>query len=93
MRLAIALLAVLLVALQARLWLVAGGVPEVWRLQEAVAGQRAENQRLAERNDALAADVRDLKSGLAAVEERARQELGMIREGEVFYRIVDGGEQ
>ena len=84
------LLAALLIALQARLWFGDGSVPEVWRLEEAIAAQQAENRRLAERNAALAADVRDLRDGLAAVEERARQELGMIRRGESFYRVVDG---
>ena len=82
------LLASLLLVLQARLWFGEGSVPDVWRLEEAIAAQQAENRRLEERNAALAADVRDLRDGLAAVEERARRELGMIRRGESFYRIV-----
>lgn len=89
MRVVIALLTVLLVLTQYRLWLGDGSVPEVWRLERAVAEQRAENERLRERNEALQAHVSDLKNGLAAVEERARRELGMIGEDEVFYQVVD----
>ena len=77
-----------LVALQAHLWLGDGGIRDVLRLREAVAEQRAENQRLVERNQALAADVTDLKTGLDAVEERARRELGMVREGETFFQVT-----
>ena len=67
----------------------AGSVAEVWELRQAVERQRAENEALRERNLALEAEVADLKQGLAAIEERARTELGMIREGEVFYQIVE----
>jgi cell division protein FtsB len=62
-------LLVLGVVLQVRLWTGAGGMPEVWRLQERVADQRQENDALARRNDALAADVADLKDGREAVED------------------------
>lgn len=89
MRWLIALLVVLLIYLQYRLWVGDGSLAEVWRLRGAVAEQQAENARLQERNQALDAEVRDLKEGLEAVEERARSELGMIREGEVFYQIVE----
>ncbi len=82
-------LAALLVALQYRLWTGDGSLAEVWRLRQAVEDQRLENTRLAERNRALDAEVRDLKEGLAAVEERARSELGMIGRDEVFYQIVE----
>lgn len=81
-------LAAVLVLLQYRLWLSDDGVGEVARLKEAVAAQRAENERLAERNRQLAAEVRDLKSGMAALEERARSELGMVARGETFYQVV-----
>ena len=83
------LLVVLLGWLQYRLWLGNGGQREVTALQGEVARQEEENARLAQRNAALAAEVQDLKSGEAAVEERARSELGMIRPGETFYRVVD----
>ncbi len=82
-------LAALFIALQYRLWTGDGSLAEVWRLRRAVEDQRLENARLAERNRALDAEVRDLKEGLAAVEERARSELGMIGRDEVFYQIVE----
>lgn len=89
MRLLIAILVLLLVGLQYRLWVGDGGIREVWDLQEAIGAQRAKNAVLGERNRALDAEVRDLKTGLDAVEERARKEVGMIREGETFFRIVE----
>ena len=58
-------------------------------LQNQVAHQKRDNEGLQQRNDALAAEVEDLKSGEAAVEERARSELGMIKPGEKFYRVVE----
>jgi cell division protein FtsB len=88
MRLLIAALAVVLVLLQARLWLSNGGLREVWRLEAEVARQIENNERLAARNAALEAEVRDLKDGLAAAEERARTELGMIHSEETFYQIA-----
>lgn len=89
MRVAMASLAGLLLLLQYQLWLGHGGARDVWRLQQTVAAQRQQNELLHQRNDALEAEVTDLKSGLEAVEERARRELGMIRDGEVFYQIVE----
>jgi cell division protein FtsB len=89
MRMAIAAMTGLLLVLQYQLWLGNGGIRDAWRLQDAVAAQRRENEALHQRNDALEAEVRDLKSGLEAVEERARRELGMIRDGEVFYQVVE----
>lgn len=68
-----------------------GGRAQLSELQARVAAQRAENAKLEQRNQALAADVAELKSGEAAVEDRARAELGMIRPGETFYRVVDSG--
>lgn len=88
MRVLIAALAAVLVLLQARLWLSNGGLREVWRLEAEVARQVDNNERLAARNAALEAEVRDLKEGLAAAEERARTELGMIHKDETFYQIA-----
>lgn len=79
----------LLLLLQYPLWLGGGGIPAIWQLHREIDGQRAENEKLAERNRALAADVTDLKDGLEAIEERARAELGMIKKGETFFQIVD----
>jgi cell division protein FtsB len=88
MRVLMAALAVVLVLLQARLWLSNGGLREVWRLEADVAKQIEDNARLAARNAALEAEVRDLQNGLAAAEERARTELGMIHADETFYQIA-----
>jgi len=84
----VALFAALLLLLQYRVWLSPDGVREVLRLESAVAGQQAENSRLLERNRQLAAEVRDLKQGYAALEERARSDLGMISGNETFYQVV-----
>lgn len=83
------LLIVLLAWLQYRLWFGNGGQREVAALEQKVEQQRRDNAGLKQRNDALAAEVEDLKSGEAAVEERARSELGMIKPGETFYRVVE----
>lgn len=83
-----AALLVIVVLLQYRLWMSADGVREVSRLESAVQKQKAENLQLSERNRQLAAEVRDLKSGVTALEERARSELGMIADNETFYQVV-----
>ncbi len=83
------LLFVLVILLQVKLRAGAGGHADVEQLREAVARQRAENAELQARNAALEAEVLDLKDGEAAVEERARAELGMIKDGELFYRVVE----
>lgn len=88
-RLAIVVLSAALAVLQAQLWVGEDSIPELRELHEAVAEQAAENESLRRRNEALAAEVRNLKHGEDAVEARARSELGMIREGETFYRVVD----
>ena len=85
--LAAALLTALLL-LQYRLWLSGDGLGEVLRLEAAVGAQRVENARLSERNRQLAAEVRDLKQGYAALEERARNDLGMIGGNETFFQVV-----
>jgi len=84
----VAFLLVLLLLLQYRLWFGAGSIQEVSRLRNAAAEGHAELIRLNNRNKALAAEVADLKSGLDAIEERARADLGMISEGETFYQFV-----
>jgi cell division protein FtsB len=89
LRIVLVLLLVLLGWLQYRLWLGSGGEREVAQLQAQAARQRHDNTGLQQRNDALAAEVEDLKSGEAAVEERARNELGMIKPGETFYRVIE----
>ena len=75
--------------LQYRLWFGVGGTEQVEELRGRVEAQARQNEGLEQRNAALAAEVADLKSGEAAIEERARGELGMIKPGETFYRVVD----
>jgi cell division protein FtsB len=81
-------LAGLLLALQYPLWLGKGSWARVWELDRSLAQQRVANAKLKARNDAIDADVKDLKQGLEAVEERARLELGMVKKDEVFYQVV-----
>ena len=88
-RLLALILIALLLMLQVKLWVGAGGWNEVEALEGTVAAQRAQNAKLEQRNAALNAEVDDLKAGRAAVEERARSELGMIKPGETFYRTVE----
>jgi cell division protein FtsB len=88
MRILILALAGIFVLLQARLWISDGGLREVWRLTAEVGRRMEENGKLATRNAALEAEVLDLKQGVAAAEERARTELGMIQSGETFYQIA-----
>lgn len=85
----IAVLAILFVLLQFKLWFGTGSMKDVWRLENAIAKQTAENAHLKERNQALIAEVDDLKQGLEAIEERARSDLGMIKKNETFYQVVD----
>jgi cell division protein FtsB len=89
MRFLIVILIVLILALQYRLWVGEGSFAEVSALRDQVEAQEIENQKLKDRNASLEAEVQDLKTGYAAIEERARSELGMIRNDEVFYQVVD----
>lgn len=83
------LLGIFLLGLQTKLWLGNTGWRQATKLEEKVRSQVSNNANLQQRNDALAAEVEDLKSGEAAAEERARNELGMVKPGETFYRVVD----
>jgi cell division protein FtsB len=83
---AAALFAVLLL-LQYRIWVSGDGVGEVLRLRAAVAEQQSDNERLSARNRQLAAEVRDLKQGYSALEERARSDLGMVASNETFFQV------
>jgi cell division protein FtsB len=83
-----AALAVVVLLLQYRIWVSDNGVRQVQRLRQAVAAQQAEDAQLTDRNRQLAAEVRDLKTGMGALEERARSDLGMIARNETFYQVV-----
>jgi cell division protein FtsB len=87
-RIAIAVLGVLLTALQWRLWISEDGMSATARLRETVQVARAENGQRAARNAELDAEVRDLNSGQAAIEARARTSMGMIKENETFFLVV-----
>lgn len=88
---ALTLIFVILIALlQYPLWLGKGSWLKVWDLNRQISEQQAVNAELKARNDAVDAEVRDLKQGFAAIEERARTELGMIKQDEVFYQVFEG---
>ena len=90
MRGLMAILILLLILLQYRLWLGEGGFTDVRRLEQRVAEQAQENEVLLQRNRELQAEVEDLRQGYEAIEERARSELGMVGEEEEFYQVVPG---
>ncbi|TDY00136.1 cell division protein FtsB [Thiohalophilus thiocyanatoxydans] len=93
MRILIAILLILFVTLQYDLWVGDGSLATVWHLKQEVKKQKAENRKLEVRNRALEAEVEDLKQGLDALEERARDEMGMIKEGETFIQIIEEEEK
>lgn len=82
-------LLVLVLWLQYKIWLQDGGIPEVLQLQGEIELVKSEVARLQERNTSLHAEVKDLKKGLDAIEERARSEMGMIKRGEVYYQVIE----
>ncbi len=82
------ILVLLFLLLQYQLWAGEGNMFDAWSLQRQVIAQKSENTELLKRNQALAAQVQDLKKGQAAIEEQARTDLGMIKKGESFYQIV-----
>lgn len=82
-------LILLLVGLQYRLWVGDGSLAQVTDLKHQIADQQGANQRLLERNRILEAEVMELKKGMETVEERARHELGMVKEGETLYQLTE----
>ena len=91
LRYAALILLILLIALQLKLWAGEGGMREVESLRRHVNEQKAENDKLKKRNDALSAEVEDLKHGKDAIEGRARSELGLVKPGETFYQVAEPG--
>jgi cell division protein FtsB len=85
------LLGALILLIQYPLWLGKGGWLRVAEVDRQLSAQKAKNGEIEARNTALEAEVRDLKQGLEAIEERARYELGMIKPGEVFFQVVEEG--
>jgi cell division protein FtsB len=89
MRWLIAILVLLLLFLQYRLWVGEGSLAQVHNLRQEIRRQQQELSELKHRNQVLEAEVRDLKIGREALEERARSELGMIKDGEVFFQVIE----
>lgn len=81
----------LVAVIQYPLWLGKGGWLRVWDVDQQIQAQRESNGVLKARNGALDAEVRDLKQGFEAIEERARSELGMVRQDEMFFQLLDDG--
>ncbi|MEF3193544.1 MAG: cell division protein FtsB [Halothiobacillaceae bacterium] len=89
MRWLVLLLAAIFALLQYQLWLGDGSWPRAEAAREALERQLAENERLRQRNAELEAEVLDLKTGLEAIEERARSDLGLVKQGETYFQIID----
>ena len=89
MRILVVILLLLVVLLQYDLWVGEGSLATVHLLNQAIDKQKQENQQLKERNASLEAEVMDLKQGLEAIEERARSEMGMVKEGETYIQVID----
>ncbi|MFK8028264.1 MAG: cell division protein FtsB [Gammaproteobacteria bacterium] len=89
MKLFVLFLVTVFLILQYQLWIDRDGVRKLVHLSDRIEEQTEKNQQLYERNEVLAAEVEDLKSGFDAIEERARMELGMIREGETFFQVIE----
>ncbi|WP_417544652.1 septum formation initiator family protein [Marinobacter sp.] len=89
MKLLWAFMVVLILLLQVRLWIGEGSFAQVWTLEQSIAEQREENAELATRNERLYAEVRNLRNEQGAVEERARMNLGLIRDDETFFLVVE----
>ena len=90
MRILAGVLGALILAIQYPLWLGKGGWLRVWDVDRQVAAQNLKNEGLEQRNGALAAEVKDLKQGTDAIEERARYELGMVKSDELFFQVPAG---
>ena len=88
MRILAVILGLLFFVLQYDLWIGEGSLRTVWQLQEDITKQKKENKKISQRNESLVADVNDLRKGDAAIEERARNELGMIKKGETYIQVV-----
>jgi len=89
MRILAIVLVILIAAIQTPLWFGKGGWLRVWEIDRQLEAQRQSNEQQRARNAAMDAEVRDLKTGYDAIEERARSELGMIRQDEVFFQVLE----
>ncbi|MCX7120738.1 MAG: cell division protein FtsB [Gammaproteobacteria bacterium] len=88
MKIILGALIVLLLLLQYEFWFSDGGMKTVFQMQKSISAQAKTNDQLDKRNQVLIAEIKDLQSGNAAIEARARNDLGMVKKGEVFYQVV-----
>ncbi len=88
MKMILGALIVLLLLLQYEFWFSDGGMKTVWQIQKNISAQAKKNDDLDKRNQILIAEIKDLQNGNAAIEARARNDLGMVKKGEVFYQVV-----
>jgi len=93
MKIVASILFILLLLLQAQLWFGSHGVFQLWSLQDDISEIKQDNDNSSQRNDQLHAEVIELKEGKEALEERARSQLGFIKDGETFYRVVPNAGQ
>ncbi|PCI20205.1 MAG: cell division protein FtsB [Piscirickettsiaceae bacterium] len=89
MKTLVAILIILLVFLQYKLWIAEGNVQDLWALEGRIESLMVENKTLSKRNKALQAEVENLKTGLDVVEEKARRDLGLVGKDETFFQIVN----
>ena len=92
MKILASILFTLLIFLQLQLWFGTHGVFQLWSLQAHIDQQKSTNEAMTNRNEQLHAEVQELKNGREALEERARSQLGFIKEGEQFYRLIPNKE-
>ncbi len=88
MKITLGALVVLLLLMQYEFWFSDGGMKTVWQLQKSITKQQKINDALDKHNQVLIAEIKDLQSGDSAIEARARNDLGMVKKGEVFYQVV-----
>ena len=88
MKITLGALLILLLLMQYEFWFSDGGMKTVWQLQKNITKQQKINDALDKHNQVLIAEIKDLQSGNAAIEARARNDLGMVKKGEVFYQVV-----
>jgi len=88
MKIVAIILFIILLILQAKLWFGAHGYFQLWSLEDDIAEVKDENDQFSQRNEQLHAEIEELKNGKEALEERARSQLGFIKDGEIFYRVV-----
>lgn len=88
MKLLTIILIIITVFLQTKLWFGSGGVVSIWQFRQKIVELEQENAKMTERNEILAAEIIDLQTGLAAIEEKSRNDYGLIKKNEIFYQLL-----